>query len=323
MTSQPLEEKIIKAARENGGIMEWSRFISFCLFDSEFGYYVKPKLRVGKKGADFYTASSLKRKVFGKLLNACAENILKSKNYDATLFEKIEIGAEPDSCALKSAKVLRLGDELVLPPSAVVFSNELLDSRPFSRFKFIDGKWAKAHLKFDSPSFPPREIFIEAGESESALLRKYFPKAEVQGFRVDFSFDACGLLKKLCLQNWRGILLFADYFRTAEEISILPNGTARTYFRHTQGADFFSKVGNSDITFSPCSDVLRDIALECGFSEAFAASQEEFFIKYAGEEIKEIASSPDAFSPDKRELVQLLSPAHMGACFRILCAARL
>ena len=40
------------------------------------------------------------------------------------------------------------------------------------------------------------------------------------------------------------------------------------------------------------------------------------------EEIRKIATSPDPFSPDKRELAQLLSPAHMGSCFRILYAAR-
>ena len=130
------------------------------------------------------------------------------------------------------------------------------------------------------------------------------------------------MLEKLCGQEWRGMLLFADYFRSSEELSILPGGTARTYFRHTQGENFFSEVGNTDITFSPCSDPLIDIALECGFSEAFATSQEDFFMKYATEEIRKIATSPDPFSPDKRELAQLLSPAHMGSCFRILYAAR-
>ncbi len=322
MNFSPLEEKIIKSARETGGIMDWSRYINFCLFDPKFGYYAKQKLRVGKDGADFYTASSLKRKVFGRLLNACAENILKSKGANETVFERVEIGAEPNSCITESAKILRLGDDLILPQNTILFSNELLDARPFSRFKFIGGKWSKAYLDFSSGSFPPREIFLPSDESETALLEKYFPKAKVQDFRIDFSFDACGMLEKLCGQEWRGMLLFADYFRSSEELSILPGGTARTYFRHTQGENFFSEVGNTDITFSPCSDPLIDIALECGFSEAFATSQEDFFMKYATEEIRKIATSPDPFSPDKRELAQLLSPAHMGSCFRILYAAR-
>ena len=50
--------------------------------------------------------------------------------------------------------------------------------------------------------------------------------------------------------------------------------------------------------------------------------QERFFMKNAEGEIASIASSPDPFDPKKRELAQLLSPAHMGAAFRILACLR-
>ncbi|MFR6032226.1 MAG: hypothetical protein ACLUKN_03000 [Bacilli bacterium] len=73
-----------------------------------------------------------------------------------------------------------------MPQNTILFSNELLDARPFSRFKFIGGKWSKAYLDFSSYSFPPREIFLPSDESETALLEKYFPKAKVQDFRIDF-----------------------------------------------------------------------------------------------------------------------------------------
>lgn len=312
-------------ARGNSAKIPWETFIDACLYDAEFGYYRKDKLRVGGDGADFYTSASLKERVFSELVFESAKSLLAERGADIAGFEFYEIGAEPNTRIIENSKVARLGDPIEIPPNAVVISNELLDARPFSRFRFGGGKWRKgfAEIEKSGDGFGVCEIFGEADAAETAMLEKYFPRAKVEGFRIDASFDALELFEKICAQTRRGAIIFADYFRTAAELSELPFGTARGYFKHADFADIARNAGDADITFSPCSDMLADIAGKCGFCGISTETQESFFMRRARGKIREIAESPNPLDFRKRELAQLLSPVHMGAAFRVFSAVKL
>jgi len=145
----------------------------------------------------------------------------------------------------------------------------------------------------------------------------------VEGFRLDVSFDALKMFDAICAQNWRGVLIFADYFRSADELSTMPAGTARTYRSHRDGSDLLENAGTTDITFSPCADMFEDIARARGFRVVRVERQEKFFMENAEDKIRETVLLKDPFNPRKRELCHLLSPAHMGAVFGILAAQRL
>ena len=54
----PVWEKLAKTA--NGRAIGYGEFVGAALFDAQYGYYAKPKTRVGYGGADFYTSASLK-----------------------------------------------------------------------------------------------------------------------------------------------------------------------------------------------------------------------------------------------------------------------
>ena len=295
-------EKIFREnARSSRAVVPWGDFINTALYDENLGYYRRAdKLRVGGDGADFYTSASLKNRVFSELVENAARTLATRSGFDFDSLEFYEIGAEGDRRIIENSRAAKLGDKIEIPPKAIVVSNELLDARPFSA----------------------AEVFGEPEKFELGALAKYFPRAKVEGFRIDISFDALGLFEKICSAPWRGILIFADYFRTAAELSELPNGTARGYFKHTDRADILRDAGEADITFSPCSDMLRDIAAKCGLQNFSDERQEKFFVKNAGETMRKIAQSPDPFDPRKRELVQLLSPVHMGAAFRVISAVR-
>lgn len=88
-------------------------------------------------------------------------------------------------------------------------------------------------------------------------------------------------------------------------------------------ADIARNAGDADITFSPCSDMLADIAGKCGFCGISTETQESFFMRRARGKIREIAESPNPLDFRKRELAQLLSPVHMGAAFRVFSAVKL
>ncbi len=306
-----VEQSILSAAKARDGLLSWAEYIALCLYGKD-GYYRKNIGRVGADG-DFFTSSSLKNKVFGRLMKAAARNLLGENGAEPDSFGFLEIGAEPERTILPDCSAIRLGDEIKIPENCVVISNELLDARPFDRFKFGGGSWKKCFIDFDNAR---AEVLKAPSPRELYALEKYFPRAKIENFRIDISFDAIDLFDSICAQMSGGLLVFADYFRSAAELSEMPRGTARTYFKHTQGDDIFAHAGDADITYSPCSDIFEDIARKHGFN-AHTRTQESFFIENAAEEVEKIVSSPDPVDPLKRELAQLISPVHMGVCFRI------
>lgn len=306
-----VEQSILSAAKVRGGLLSWAEYTELCLY-GEGGYYRKNAKRVGADG-DFFTSSSLKHKVFGRLMKAAAKNLLRKNGDEADSPNFLEIGAEPERTIIPDCPAIRLGDEIKIPENCVVISNELLDARPFDRFKFIGGTWKKCFIDFDNAR---AEALKAPSPRELITLEKYFPRARVENFCIDISFDAIDLFESICAQMRGGLLIFADYFRSAAELSEMPRGTARTYFKHAQGDDIFAHAGDADITYSPCSDIFEDIARKHNFT-AHTPTQESFFIENAAEETEKIISSPDPVDPLKRELAQLISPVHMGVCFRI------
>lgn len=310
------ESKILERAAQNGGVLTWAQYVDICLYDAECGYYARDAVRVGASG-DFFTSSSLKCGVFGGAVEFAARELMAQKCFADGAFEFVEIGAEPGRTLVRNARAIRLGDDISLSGTLAVVSNELLDARPFERFRFSGGQWRKRAVDFSRGFANAAEVLLDVPERELSLLDKYFGAARVEGFNLDFSFDAAELFEKICRQPWRGALVFADYFRTAAELALLPSGTARTYFGHTQGGNLLENAGLADITYSPCSDVFIDIARACGRGLQML-TQEAFIVECAGGFAEKIVSNPDPTDPRKRELCQLVSPAHMGACFRVV-----
>ena len=312
-----LEEKLF--AKTNNKIISQAEFINFCLYDEQFGYYKKSKTRVGDDG-DFFTSSSLKQKVFGELIKCSAKKIIQQHNKNSDLFKFVEIGAEPERTIVENSATIRLGEEIKLSGNVIVISNELLDARPPERFIYKNSTWQKLHFNFSNGIANTQKILLPASEQECKTIERYFSKAKVEEFSLDISFDAIELFENICKQHWNGVLIFADYFRYSTELAEMPSGTLRTYFKHTQGSDIFKNIGDTDITYSPCSCIFEAIAKQHNFAIS-TKSQASFFIENAAEVAEKIISdNTDSFR--KRELCQLISPVHMGECFRILCATR-
>lgn len=67
----PVWERLAETA--NGRAIGYGEFVNAALFDARYGYYAKPKTRVGYGGADFYTSASLKEGVFSALVESSAK----------------------------------------------------------------------------------------------------------------------------------------------------------------------------------------------------------------------------------------------------------
>ena len=109
-----------------------------------------------------------------------------------------------------------------------------------------------------------------------------------------------------------------------EEItSEMPNGSARTYFKHTQGTDLLDDPGNRDITFDICWDFIKEAFNTQKGIECHLQSQEAFFVNHAKIELKIFYRRLNLLSlKDKQTLLELIHPANMGQKFQTLYALR-
>lgn len=303
--------------------MTFARFMELALYHPDVGYYRRAGQRVGyAPGTDFFTAST-SGPVFGELVAAACAKLLEGRNPRDFTF--VEIGVEPPDGGVLAgvahpfgaSRNLRIGDDIVLSGPCVVFSNELFDAQPFSRFAYRRGGWRELGVALRGDRLV--EIELEGGAPD------FLPPSASEGYLIDAPLVAGAMLDQIAGQPWTGLFVASDYGKSWREISeATPGGTARAYHRHVQSNDLLARAGEQDLTCHVCWDWLADALLLRGFSGSTVESQEAFFVRHAADSIAATsAAEAGRFSPRKRSLLQLLHPAHMGQKFQVLHARRL
>jgi len=314
----------LAAFRERAGSsaeLSFADFMELALYHPGVGYYRQPRQRIGYgDGTDFYTASTAGN-VFGELIAAGAVTLLDGQDPGAFTF--VEIGAEPAAGILRAVshpfrdyKIIPCGQPITLTGRLVVFSNELFDAQPFHRFIRQAGRWAEIGVALRDGSLIETRM---AGLPPSGL-----PTAAPDGYQLDLPWAARELMRQIARQSWQGLLLACDYGKSWAEISTThPQGTARAYHRHQQNQDLLNRPGEQDLTCHICWDWLREELVAHGFRADTLESQETFFVRYAGEYIRNLVAQ-DATHLTRRKLAvtQLIHPAHLGQKFQVLHALR-
>lgn len=314
-------------AREDGAAegVSFARFMALALYDPEFGFYRRNRRRVGRAGADFTTATTV-GPVFGELVAAAAAALLGGRAARDHVF--VEIGAEPGTGVLDgvehpfgAAQCVRLGDDLQLPPQAVVFSNELFDAQPFHRLVWSGRQWRESGVAMRDGAL----VEVELPQRDASLASQSLPKAAPEGYRLDVPLAAARLMRRIVELPWRGLLLAFDYGRTwAELTEDCPAGTGRAYREHRQVTDLLAHPGEQDLTCHVCWDWLAAEATAAGFGAVRVDSQEAFLVRQAGAALQRITAGGAAgFSPRVQAVHQLLHPALMGQKFQVLSGLRI
>ena len=307
--------------------VSFARYMELAMYHPTAGYYTRDFKRVGRdEKADFFTSTSF-NPVFGELVVAATVRLLAPAR--PADFEFVEIGAEPGGGILRNLphpfagyRTISLGQPFVLPPRAVVFSNELFDAQPFHRVVFRGGRWRELgvalrgrHLhEAELPEFSP----------EVAARAEFLPRTSDENYHIDLPLRTLPLLERIIGPEWRGLFLAFDYGKYWQELAEnIPGGTGRTYHRQKMGSDLFARPGRQDLTCHICWDWLEDGLVRAGFGETWVESQESFFTRHAAAELAAItAAEAGSFSPRKRMVMQLLHPANMGQKFQALHALR-
>ena len=183
---------------------------------------------------------------------------------------------DPSSNGSEIERVSSMG----LPVGGIVgcvLSNELLDAMPVHRFEFKNGLPHEIYIGLDSDG-----AFIERfGEPSTVVIhdRTSAPHRSLpDGFRGEINAGILAWVSDVeaCLE--RGFLMTIDYGYEREDLysGERSRGTLQTYYRHTEGASPFQRIGRQDMTahvdFTALIEEGRDVALR----PVFLTTQAEF-----------------------------------------------
>lgn len=333
---QPAAPEFLEAFRRQAGAgaaMSFAQFMALALYDPTVGYYARAGRRIGREPrTDFFTATSL-GPIFGELVVAAVVTLLGRRPPGEHTF--VEIGAEPagpdgsgggilagGEHPFAAAMTLRLGQNLVLPPRAVVFSNELFDAQPFHRLVRREGAWCEAGVALRSGGL--EEIVLPEITPEVRAMPDRLPADAPDGYRIDLPLAAAKLAARIAAQPWAGLFLAFDYGKSWRELAEdTPGGTARAYQRHQQINDLLAQPGGQDLTCHVCWDWISAALSAHGFGAPVLESQEAFFVHHAGPALSGLtAAEAGRFSDRKLGVMQLLHPGNMGQKFQVLWARR-
>ena len=353
-----LAETITREIRDRGSI-SFCRFVELSLFHPQYGYYSSGKAEIGKKG-DFYTAPAV-HSSFGETLShftASAANLLGEKTfkivefgasggqmafdilqslqrnypelYEKTCYIMVEISPAAVHTGKQRLKPYKektkwVKDVRDLPAesfSGVIIANEFLDSLPFHRLR-SDGSEIK-------------EVFLllnDEGGIEETLCGLQSP--ELRGF-CDRYLNFCekGREAEACLLagNWigdvaetlrRGFILNVDYGGLASELYVPEKitGTSRCFFEHHVSSDFYSKVGEQDITADVNFSELMRTGAAAGLSTVKYTTQGQFLVDWGILDIFSRYHSPKD-QGDRLAVKTLFMPEFMGSKFKVLLQSK-
>jgi SAM-dependent MidA family methyltransferase len=316
----------IKKRLKKEDFLSYETFIHEALYHPNYGYYCTRRNRIGQhRDRDFYTASAL-QPTFSNLLVHAFEQLVAPE--PISNFHLVELGAEnghsifeQHAHRFKSLIPVRIHDPVVIPSPAIVFSNELLDAQPFRRFLFKEGCWHEKIVILDESQHFAEGLRLigKAMPDEIPLITPVLPV-----YHLDWPSGASNLLSGLLQLPWKGLFITFDY-GLSKEILLDERalGTARTYSHQKMGHDLLKHPGQQDITCHICWDEVERILLKHSFSGPQLERQEAFFLHHATEYLQRIVSEIDAFSPEKRQLMELLHPHYFGEKFQVMWANRL
>ena len=274
-----LQREIVACIQERGRIT-FAEFMELALFSPQGGYYTSLD-RVGAAG-DYFTSGAA-HPVFGALIVIQLHQIWELMGAPDPFFV-LEMGAGNGLLAQdvmdcversptpfqESVRYLALEQRLSVPtPDAMRFtevqpvvtsaiplrgivgcflSNELLDSFPVHRFQINKGRLKEVYVTLKD------DAFAEAlDEPSTPLLEERIDSLGLtlpEGFRGEVNLGLGPWMAEVAQALKRGFVITIDYGYPARELYSpqRARGTLQCYFKHTQSANPYIRIGQQDIT---------------------------------------------------------------------------
>jgi SAM-dependent MidA family methyltransferase len=282
-----LRDFIIARIRQ-GGPVPFSRFMEWCLYHPDYGYYHAEGVKIGK-GGDYYTAPSV-HPLFGGMV---ARQLMQmSELVGAERFTVAEMGPGPgllcmdilawarknepafyrrlDYRLLDSSRrfVKEQKETLALyeregrvswgedgemdqgewPIDGCFLSNELVDAFPVHRVVVRGGELREIYVGERGGGFAE-----EPGDLSTPEIEEYFRNDGVElkeGQEAEVNLRALEWIRKVGCRLRRGFVLTIDYGCLAGELYApwCSSGTVMCYYRHGASGNPYERVGEQDMT---------------------------------------------------------------------------
>jgi SAM-dependent MidA family methyltransferase len=349
-----LREKIEQEIRTHGPI-PFSRYMEFCLYDPERGYYARSAVQFGKAG-DFYTSSDV-HAVFGRLMarqfdemwrtlgspaeitihelgpgrGLFAQDVLDwSEKKSPQFFRALRYVLSETSPALrdKIAQTLQrhfqsgkaeFASRNKKLATAIVFANEFFDALP------VEIVSTHGSLRIDVRDGRFIETWSPPSPAELEFLDRYSVHPE-PGERVEVPLQSQEYISQAASLS-RGFVVAIDYGYTREEqLAGRHRGTLKAIRQHSVSANPYEAPGEQDITADVNFTALATAAEKEGMRTHKLMTQSQFLLG-----IGEANQFADAFEdcrlPQERakvalQLKHLVTPAGMGESFHVLVASK-
>jgi len=302
--------EFIKAEIDTKGPIPFSRYMEICLYHSSMGYYQKPGTRTGKEG-DFFTAPHV-HSIFGRTLANWLGKSIREIKVDSPTFLELGPGngqlAEdilstwtikdrPTGVILvetssggRNALLERLSEfnvsvfgpedwENLSRFSGFVVANEFFDALPLRLLERAENKLLEIHVDYNGHSL--EEVMAPARpNSLDPVVEKMLSKFP-SGHRFEYAPEGRTWLFRVAEKLKRGFFLILDYGETVEALSVpwRSEGTLRCYREHRIVNDPLSNPGQMDITAHVNFTLLREWAMEAGFTVNNYTTQSSFLIR--------------------------------------------
>ena len=350
-----LRGKIEDEIRKHGPI-PFSRYMEMCLYDAEFGYYLRNPAQFGKAG-DFYTSSDV-HAVFGRLmarqfdemwrfLGSPASIVIKELGPGRGLFAQdvldwsekkfpdffyaLRYVLDERSPALRqrieqtlsrhftSGKAAFPSSGERLSITEIVFANEFFDALP------VETLSSQGSLRVDLREGRLAEIWVPPSQEELEFLDRHSIHPE-PGERVEVSHQSQTAMN-VAAELERGFVVVVDYGYTRDEqLAGRHRGTLKAIRQHSVSANPYEAPGEQDITAEVNFTALAAAAEKRGMHAQRLVTQSQFLMG-----IGEANQFADAFEdcrlPQERakvalQLKHLVTPAGMGESFHVLVATK-
>ena len=296
--------------------MTFERYMTFCLYHPELGYYTQGRERTGVEG-DYFTSADL-HPVFARLVARQAAEMWSAMGRPQP-FTWVEMGAgrglfatdflswcaralpefaaaldyvaiEPGSLQRQriqarlagaglANKVRLLADlEGLAPLTGCFFSNELVDAFPVHVVTRTEGRLKEIYVVAEGDDLRERPGAI-SNAAVAAYVARYAPDLE-EGHRVEVNLNALTWIHAVAAKLTGGFVLTIDYGEMAERLFTAdrPRGTLLAYHAHTAAADFYAAPGEADLTSHVSFSALIDGGKASGLEFAGFTTQEKFLL---------------------------------------------
>ena len=322
-------------------------FIDFCLYNKNFGYYMK-KDPFGKKG-DFITAPNISR-LFSEMIAIWILSFWKSLGSPKKV-NIVELGAGngmmmkvliesfqnfPDflkSCNFliheKSPSLIKIQkknlserkitwiskmDKIKNVPS-IFIANEFFDSLAIKQFRKKKDQWFEKFVNLENPK---KAFFFEKKINIGKIEKKInFKISQNQNF-IEYSnlgFKYLISISKIIKKNTGGLLLI-DYGYNSKKM----RNTLQAVSNH-KFANILSNIGNADITHNISFSILKSFLNKIGGLNINLSTQKNFLINMGIKKRAEIISKKESFLKKADiyyRLKRLIGDNEMGDLFKVM-----